>query len=464
MTASPAGNLRSFLRTGEQIGTTVFAAGMVLLSLVFALVYFTTVPSIEDAVASLIREEHAELDAVYELDGPAGLTAAIERRSAGSARAGRYYILLGPNRAMLAGNLLDWPGVVPTDGRLHRVNIIRYAMTAPIDIGAIAQLYGDARYAVLIGQDLREREALERGVLLAFFAAAIVTLGFGYLANIVASQFLLRRVESVALTTQDIVRGDLSRRVEVRGRSDEFDALSMTVNLMLDRIEELMLGMRTVTDSIAHDFRTRLGRARAEAEAALAADAGPESLRQALATIEVEIDRMQQALNALLQIARAEAGLSREQMQPVDLKTLAENTAELYGPVAEEKACTLEVKAQGGAVVHGHPDLLAQALSNLVENALKYASTGQAVTIEVQGGSGVPILAVCDRGPGIPEKDHDRVLQRFVRLDPARAVGGSGLGLSLVAAVVKLHDARLSLLDNRPGLRVVIRFPRSARR
>lgn len=457
------GGVRSMLRTGEQIGTAVFASAMLLLIIVFTLVYVMTVPSIEKAVAALIREEQAELGAIYDIDGAPGLTAAVERRASISGRTGRYYILLGPNRATLAGNLFNWPGLVPTDGELHRVTIIRGPSLPPVEIGAIAQLYGQSRYALLIGQDLREREALERGVLLAFVAAAFVTLGFGFIANVVVSGFMLRRVESVALTAREIVRGDLTQRIEVRGRSDEFDALSTTFNLMLDRIEELMLSMRAVTDSIAHDFRTQLGRARARAEAALAAGHDTVLLRSTLATIESEIDRMQQTLNSLLEIARAEAGLSREQMQTVDLTQIAENVVELYQPIAEEAGTRVEIEASGPVLVHAHANLLTQALANLVENALKYGGVVHPVLIEVQGAATAPAVAVADRGPGIPEADRERVLERFVRLDPARGTPGSGLGLSLVAAVARLHDARLILLDNRPGLRVVLRFPRPAR-
>jgi signal transduction histidine kinase len=254
--------------------------------------------------------------------------------------------------------------------------------------------------------------------------------------------------------------GDLSRRVPIGDAHDEFDALAENLNAMLDRIERLMKGVREVTDSVAHDLRTPLNRLRNRLEATLRhlEPASAETLEIEAAVAET--DSLITTFNALLLIAEADAGVTRGEMAPIDLSAIAADMAELYAPLAEEKGVNLEIAPSGTTMIDGNRSLISQALANLVDNAIKYTPAGGKVTVTA---SGTPLgveLRVVDTGPGIPPAERARVVERFVRLEASRNSPGTGLGLSLVAAVARLHDAKLQLEDNAPGLRAIIRFPR----
>jgi signal transduction histidine kinase len=299
------------------------------------------------------------------------------------------------------------------------------------------------------------RERVVRSLIGAGIIAFILSLAAGYLL----SRYILRRVETIGATSRQIVAGDLTKRVPLRGTGDEFDRLALSLNEMLARIEELMTGMRVVTDSVAHDLRSPLTRLKARLELALAKPEDPGEHAQALGTALDETDALLKMLSSLLEIARTEAGLDREHMSDVDLSDMIDNLAELYEPAAEEKGLSLHVDAAEHAIVTGHRELLAQAASNLIENAIKFSLHGGRIDVLLTKVDGVTKLIIRDQGPGIPEADREAVLQRFVRLDSARSTRGTGLGLSLVAAVAKLHDAGLELGDNHPGLVVTLTFP-----
>ena len=252
--------------------------------------------------------------------------------------------------------------------------------------------------------------------------------------------------------------GALDRRVALRGTGDEFDQLAGTLNAMLDRIETLVRDLRTVTDSLAHDLRSPLGRLVRHLEAAADEEAPAETRRARIEQALREAEGVLSTATALLDISRIDAGIGAEQFTAVDLGRLAADVAELYEAAAEERGLTLACAAAPGLVVRGHDQLLALALSNLVENALKHAPAGSAITVAAALDGGRPALVVGDRGPGIPEADRARALGRFVRLDPSRGSPGAGLGLALVAAVARMHGAEVILGDNAPGLRATLRF------
>jgi hypothetical protein len=255
------------------------------------------------------------------------------------------------------------------------------------------------------------------------------------------------------------VAGDFSKRVPVSKKGDEFDDLSQHLNRMLDRIERLMRGMREVSDNVAHDLRSPLNRLRSRLE--LAARHGfsdPEMRRDIEAAVE-ETDRLIATFNALLLIAEAEAGSVRESMEEIDLREVIVGVGELYEPLAEEKGARLVVKnSQRPARISGNKNLITQALANLVDNAIKYSSPGSEILVAIEQVQSGPSLVVADNGPGIPQEDRPRVVERFVRLEASRHSPGTGLGLSLVSAVARLHDAEFVLSDNGPGLRAEIKF------
>jgi signal transduction histidine kinase len=257
--------------------------------------------------------------------------------------------------------------------------------------------------------------------------------------------------------------GDLSGRLEVTGTGDEFDRLADSLNAMLDRIEALLYGVKDVSDNIAHDLKTPLTRLRSRVEAVLSGDPDPARYRAALeATIE-ESDQLIRTFNALLMIARVEAGSPDGDMGEVDVAGVVRDVADLYEPLAEAEGAELVVEASEPATIKASRELLGQALANLIDNAIKHggagAAEGRRVVVSMAREDQTLVLSVADNGPGIPAGDRERVLQRFVRLEKSRSQPGSGLGLSLVAAVVRLHNGTIELGDANPGLVVTIRLP-----
>jgi signal transduction histidine kinase len=274
-------------------------------------------------------------------------------------------------------------------------------------------------------------------------------------------------------TAQTIMAGDLTGRLPVIGSGDEFDRLALNLNGMLTRIESLMRGLKEVTDNVAHDLKTPLTRLRNRCEAALRSAKSEAEFRKVLEQTIEESEGLIRTFDALLMIARAESGEVREGMAEFDAAEVARDVSELYEPLAEDKGLTLEVEAKQRAAVKGNRELLSQALANLVDNAIKYAAPVEKPPGAVNGKrSGIKVtadaeadrivLTVSDRGPGIPSDDRSRVMDRFVRLERSRSLPGSGLGLSLVSAVARLHGGELRLEDNAPGLRAQITLPRAA--
>jgi signal transduction histidine kinase len=287
----------------------------------------------------------------------------------------------------------------------------------------------------------------------------------GLLGGALMSRNMLRRLDSINKTSGEIIAGDLSRRVPLVGSGDEFDTLAENLNRMLDRIERLMKGLREVTDSVAHDLRTPLNRLRnrlEEVQSRRAADGVETSeIERAIA----EADRLIATFNALLLIAETDAGTTRVGVVPLDLGAMMADVVELYEPLAEERNIHLTAARIAAPTIEGNRSLIAQALANLVDNAIKYTPEGGQVAIACSRDENSIDLGVADSGPGIAASDRPRVVERFVRLEASRNSPGTGLGLSLVAAVAHFHNAELLLLDNQPhGLNAVLRFPRSALR
>jgi signal transduction histidine kinase len=331
----------------------------------------------------------------------------------------------------------------------------------------VLQLPGGFR--LLVGRDLEERERLFDIIATAGRWSVAIVIILGVAGGVFVSKRVLNRVDAMTLTAQTIMAGDLSERLPIAGSGDELDRLASNLNAMLERIEALMRGLREVSDNVAHDLRTPLTRLRNRAEEALRSAKDEPGYRGALeATIE-ESDGLIRTFNALLMIARAESGEARENMSEFDAAEVAQDVSDLYEPLADTKGLALRVEATP-APVKGNRELVSQALANLVDNAIKYAepqghaANGTPAEILVTAGSeGDRIkLAVRDGGPGIPEPDRAHVVERFVRLEQSRTKPGSGLGLSLAAAVARLHGGELKLEDNAPGLKAVLDLPRFA--
>lgn len=317
----------------------------------------------------------------------------------------------------------------------------------------LAQPLG-GEYTLIVAEDLSARDALRAAIFRGSALAMLITAFGAAAAGIALNAMLLRRTRAIAQTAERIAGGDLSARAPVHPGGDVFDDLGASMNVMLGRIEELMTGMRTVADSIAHDLRSPLTRMKGALVRAADPDAPEPQRLQALDDAHVEADTVLATLNALLDIAHAESGLSRENMQRIDVAALVLGIAELFGPVVEDAGQTLTTRAPSIPVLaRAHPALLRQAVGNLLHNAVIHAGAGASIVLRVEdSGLGRARISVADDGPGVPAEHLGRVQERFVRLEAARTTTGSGLGLALVAACAKLHGGRLVLADNRPGL------------
>ena len=328
----------------------------------------------------------------------------------------------------------------------------------------VIQLPGGFR--LLIGRDLEERERLYEIVIAAGRWSLAIVVILGLAGGFFVTRRVLKRIDAMSDTTQTIMDGDLSERLPIAGTGDELDRLAGNLNTMLDRIESLMRGLKEVSDNIAHDLKTPLTRLRNRCEEALRTSEDETEYRAALERTIEESEALIRTFNALLMIARAESGQARDNMSDFDAAEVARGVSELYEPLADDKGLTLKVEAPLTAPVHGNRELVSQALANLVDNAIKYAAPAEVngahpeIVVKASGEGDRILLAVSDAGPGIPEADRGRVVERFVRLEQSRSHPGSGLGLSLAAAVARLHGGELRLEDNRPGLRSTISLPR----
>ncbi|MFI5015097.1 MAG: ATP-binding protein [Hyphomicrobiales bacterium] len=325
-------------------------------------------------------------------------------------------------------------------------------------------------FRLVVGRDLAELNGLGSAVRRAFVLALVVLTAFGLAGGFLVARRVLARIDSMTASANAIMAGELAKRLPLAGSNDELDRLAASLNAMLDRIGDLLAGLKEVSDNIAHDLKTPLTRLRNGAEQALRTAASPQDYRQALERTIEESDNLIRVFNALLMIARAEGGRAVENMGQFDAAEMARSVVELYEPLAEEAGVALSVEAPGALRAHGNRELVGQALANLVDNALKYAQPAEAgarpqsAPAEVQvsaraNGSGYAEVTVADHGPGIPEGDRERVLERFVRLESSRTRPGFGLGLSLANAVMRLHGGSLKLEDNHPGLRATLSFP-----
>ncbi|MDQ0469737.1 ATP-binding protein [Labrys wisconsinensis] len=411
-------------------------------------------------INSSIDSEIAALADEYNQGGIVRLVSAIERRS--RQPGSLLYLLITPESDALAGNVSSLPDDVFDKSGWNEVPYTRYNDASAQNRTALVRVFAlQDGYKLLVGLDLEEQHRV-RAIMA---TASLWSAGFIVILGVAGGWFVTRRVlhrlDDINETSRSIVEGDLSRRLAVAGTNDEIDRLATTTNTMLDRIQELMVGLKEVSDNIAHDLKTPLTRLRNRAEEALRASKTEEDYREALEKTIEESDRLIGTFNALLMIARAEAGQIETAMSEFDAAEVAHGVAELYEPVAEERGVVLVVEAPARIIVRGNRELIGQAVANLVDNALKHGTTGEKPEVRVSAASagGLVRIAVADTGEGIAPQDRDRVLERFVRLEASRSRPGSGLGLSLAAAVAKLHGGALRLEDNAPGLRVVLELP-----
>ena len=459
---------------GKLLRTTAFKLTLVYLGIfvLFAaslLAYFAlnTRRLITEQITNTVDGEINGLSNIYAQGGIRRLVLVVDARSRRPASS--LYLITTPTGEGLAGNVgaLE-PGALDHQGWLE-TSYRRLEAPEGVDHHAlvrVVQLPGGFR--LLVGRDLEERERVLGIIANAGQWSLALVIVLGLLGGFFVSRRVLSRIDAMTGTAQTIMAGDLSGRLPVAGTGDELDRLAVNVNAMLERIEALMRGLKEVSDNIAHDLKTPLTRLRNRCEQALRSAPGDANYRAALESTIAESDELIRTFDALLMIARAESGQARDNMVEFDASEIARDVGELYEPLADEKGITLKVDAPAAAPVRGNRELVSQALANLIDNAIKYAgpngkANGAPAEIVVKAGNDGDriMLSVADRGPGIPDADRGRVVERFVRLEQSRSEPGSGLGLSLASAVARLHGGELKLEDNHPGLRSTIGLPRA---
>jgi signal transduction histidine kinase len=425
--------------------------------------YWNAERALDAQTDQTIEAEVTGLREQYQRVGILGLGDVITGRVA--QHGSGLYLLQSPTGSVLAGNLLELPSEAKLIGRFVEFDYQRHMQGEEVTRTARGQAFFlSGGFLLLVARDVSERRLTRQLFSTTLPWSVGLMLAFGLVGGAILSRNLLRRLDTINRTSAEIVAGDFSRRIPLTRAHDEFDFLAENLNRMLERTERLMKGMREVVDSVAHDLRTPLNRLRNRLEE-MQRRVDPDSphLEDIDAAI-AETDRLIGTFNALLLIAEADSGIMRGAMAPIDLSAIVADVAELYEPLAEEKSISLAVAPSGVMMVEGNRSLVSQALANLIDNAIKYTPSGGHIDVSAAESPAGVNLTVADSGPGIPPEHRARVLERFVRLESSRNSPGTGLGLSLVAAVARLHDATLTLADNNPGLKATISFPRAPTR
>jgi signal transduction histidine kinase len=446
--------LPDYLRsTPFRIGLAYAAAFSISAGILFGVLYWSVTHEMTAALRATIEEDARPLTRAFAEGRIGRLLDAVQER-ARAARPGETFFLLQTAWGdVLAGNVAPTP---PFAGWRELVTRDSSDGGAPRRILTLGVALDDA--FLLVGRSLKPvveaQQLLLRSLAWSLAGTLLLALAGGALLGHAA----LRRIETINRTSRAIMQGDLRQRIPLRRSADELDRLAGNINQMLDRIEELMEGMRQVTNDIAHDLRTPLGRLRQGLETARRRETSLEGHKAALDEAIGETDTILATFNALLRIAQIEAGARKARFTEIDLSDIAGTVAEAYQMVAEDAGGSFATDIAPGIRVRGDRDLLTQMLVNLVENALHHCPPGPRIGVALRAAPDGSVLSVSDDGPGIPEAERAQVFKRFYRLEQSRTTPGSGLGLALVKAVGDLHGATVTLHDNDPGLRVEIVF------
>ena len=430
----------------------LFGMSLSLLTIFF---YWSTIGLIVRETDATLKSEITGLAEQYIEHGLDRLVNVIAHRIRTDDSGDMLYLFASRDFRPLAGNLKVWPESQPdADGWIEFVHQLDDDKRVPAR--ARVYLLRDGLH-LLVGRNIQQDEQLKQIFNRAMLIALALTLVLAAIGGYFMSNRVLERISAFTDTTGEIIDGQLDKRLATRGSGDEFDVLAGHLNEMLDRLESLVVAVRHVSDNIAHDLRTPLTRLRNRIE--LISRQAPSTIGEELRAAVDDADDLLSTFSSLLRIARIESGSYAAELERVDLATLIADAVELYQGVAAEKDVVLVSDIDTLLYVQGDRNLLFQGLANLLDNAVKFAPAASSVSITaLKLKSGIEI-SIADKGPGIPAADHKRVTQRFARLDHSRTLPGSGLGLSLVKAVLELHGARFAFEDNDPGLKVRIELP-----
>ncbi len=430
----------------------LFGASVIIL---FAVIYWATDIYITRSLDAAVDSDFTELEDSLNAGGQSLLAEQIHDRLRQMPRGPMHYLLQDRNGNVIAGDLPAFNrgsshfDIAPNDRRSSARH------EPPVRARGAALSDGDY---LLVGIDAHSREEMHELILRAFGWGSAITLVLAFGGGTLLSGGLLRRIETISRAIRDIMAGDFSRRIPVRGADDEFDHLVTSLNAMLDRIQSSMESVSQVSNDIAHDLRTPLTRLRQHLERAQHRARSPAEWQAAAADCIAEMDVILDTFGALLRIAQIESGAATRLFGETDLSDLLRTIAEVYEPMAEEKGQSFTAKIPRGLTVLGDRELLGRMLANIVENAMKHSPTGAMIDLVTTASPIEIIVAVSDSGPGIPEGERSNVFRRFYRIESSRSTPGSGLGLSLVKAIARLHQVSVDLADNSPGLRVTLGF------
>ncbi|MDB5692573.1 MAG: hypothetical protein JWO81_1636 [Alphaproteobacteria bacterium] len=436
----------------------VYSAAFALAILLLGLVLFWAMHlDFTRQLDGTLRDEVSTLLAESRSDGESELADAIAQREASTSRDRLLYAVFTPDGRRVLGSLRTG---------FPRLGLHDFTFTDPGEgpdaaRGLAVDLADGKR--LIVAADRERIEQIDRTIVSVFATAFLLVLLLGAAGALLLGGYLRRRLGAISGAAEAIVEGELGRRMPVSRRGDEFDRLARSLNAMLERIEGLVENVRQVSSDIAHDLRTPLARLRNRLEQALAGT-DPASSGDVVADALHRVDDVLTLFAAILRIAEVESGEIRRTFAAVDVSALARELAESYAPAIADGGRRFQWSIAPDLLMLGDRELLAQAVINLLENAQRHTPEGSEIRLSVSGGAQELTLMVADDGPGVPDEDKDRIVQRFIRLDASRTTPGHGLGLNLVSAIARLHGGRLRFAGNFPGLRVILEFPRSDER
>ncbi len=425
-------------------------------------IYWSTAGYMLRQTEATIEAEITGLAERYDLSGLPGLSKVISERLSRQKSGNSLYLLTDPQFKPIIGNLRNWPEVKPSEQ-----GWISFAISRPNDepeqnkgLARMFLLSGD--FHLLVGRDVHDLEEIQNLIREALFWGMLITIVLALAGGVMMSRTMMHRIEVINSTCHQIMDGDLAQRIPRTGGDDDFDRLVDILNRMLDQIEELMLGVKQVTNNIAHDLRTPLTRMRRRLDMLRQKENPVERHEELLDQAIGEADGLLTTFKALLRISEVESGGRRGNFKDVDMTALLQDLMELYAPLSEEKGQSFLAEVGSSKPIVGDRDLLFQALANILDNAIKYTPSAGKIQLSMHDQPNQLQIAITDSGPGIPPEAREKVFERFFRLEESRSSPGNGLGLSLVAAIIKLHHGQIVLNDNQPGLKLTISLPRSS--
>ena len=433
--------------------------GAVVIAL-FTYVYWSTTGFVLSRSDSAIEAERATLRNIYDTSGREGLTRAINRRSNATHIDASVYLLSAGSFVPVAGNLKTWP-TVKGEGQWSEFRsdtLDPQAAPTQVLLRTTWETLPDG-FHLLVGQDITELGRFASKIYAALAFAVLLIFILAAVASVSVTRRTVGRIESINMTSRAIMESGLGRRIPVRGTQDEWDHLAQNLNSMLERIESLMAEVKQVSDNVAHDLRTPLARMRGRLEKASIDKSTPDRDQSLISETMADLDDVLRMFSSLTRISQIEAANRTAGFRVVNLSDVATEVAELFDAAAEAQGGRVDVSGNATLYIRADRDLLFDAISNLLDNAIKHGRQGGHVSIGLDRKDAEAILSVSDDGPGIPSEAFARVFKRFYRLERSRSMPGNGLGLSLVAAVARLHGAGIKLIDNAPGLRVDLLFP-----